>query len=238
MLLAGGRSPSSRRFSSTPRSVTRRSANRLRPTRIRCRPLDLLRMERCLSDVGRQDGSAGAGQGAIERSLPTFATSPGKPVRSGSPPRAVYPAPDGSVCAGLLPLALTRTYTDLGRGHPCFRPGRESPLRHLPHRYAQPLHLPRSHAGGWTADTLSAYFPRDELYRCGLPARPDFFEFYDSQIAWNGDGWTFKFADGSEVMFPEAYSARNYAQGAPTAIPTAQAESLTFGATPAATSKH
>jgi YD repeat-containing protein len=40
-------------------------------------------------------------------------------------------------------------------------------------------------------------------------------EFYGAQIAWNGDGWTLRFRDGRQVMFPEAYHSKNYAQGAP-----------------------
>jgi hypothetical protein len=38
--------------------------------------------------------------------------------------------------------------------------------------------------------------------------------FYKSTIAWNGDGWTLKLADGSEMRFPEAYLSQNMAQGA------------------------
>jgi hypothetical protein len=36
--------------------------------------------------------------------------------------------------------------------------------------------------------------------------------FYTATIAWNGDGWTLREADGSEMRFPEAYAARNLAQ--------------------------
>lgn len=38
--------------------------------------------------------------------------------------------------------------------------------------------------------------------------------FYKATIAWNGDGWTLRLADGSEIRFPEAYNAKNLAQGA------------------------
>jgi YD repeat-containing protein len=40
-------------------------------------------------------------------------------------------------------------------------------------------------------------------------------EFYGAQIAWNGDGWPLTFHDRRRFMFPEAYYAKSYAQGAP-----------------------
>lgn len=40
--------------------------------------------------------------------------------------------------------------------------------------------------------------------------------FYKAVISWNGDGWTVRLSDGSELLFPESYSAKNTAQGAPT----------------------
>jgi YD repeat-containing protein len=43
-------------------------------------------------------------------------------------------------------------------------------------------------------------------------------EFYAAQIAWNGNGWTLNLRDGRKVIFPEAYYAKNYAQGAPIEI--------------------
>jgi Domain of unknown function (DUF6531) len=41
-------------------------------------------------------------------------------------------------------------------------------------------------------------------------------EFYGAQIAWNGNGWTLTLQDRSQVLFPDSYYAKNYAQGAPT----------------------
>ncbi len=41
-------------------------------------------------------------------------------------------------------------------------------------------------------------------------------EFYGAQIAWNGNGWTLTFQDHRQVLFPDSYYAKNYAQGAPT----------------------
>ncbi len=39
--------------------------------------------------------------------------------------------------------------------------------------------------------------------------------FYKATQQWNGNGWTMKLADGSQILFPESYSAKNMAQGAP-----------------------
>jgi YD repeat-containing protein len=43
-------------------------------------------------------------------------------------------------------------------------------------------------------------------------------QFYKSTISWNGNGWTLRLTNGSEMLFPEAYDARNLAQGAATEI--------------------
>jgi len=40
--------------------------------------------------------------------------------------------------------------------------------------------------------------------------------FYKAVTSWNGNGWTTRLADGSRIVFPEAYQATNMAQGAPT----------------------
>jgi YD repeat-containing protein len=39
--------------------------------------------------------------------------------------------------------------------------------------------------------------------------------FYKATTRWDGHGWTTKLADGSEILFPESYNAKNLAQGAP-----------------------
>jgi YD repeat-containing protein len=38
--------------------------------------------------------------------------------------------------------------------------------------------------------------------------------FYKAVTAWNGDGWTIWRTDGTSITFPEAYNAKNTAQGA------------------------
>lgn len=50
--------------------------------------------------------------------------------------------------------------------------------------------------------------------------------FYKATTAWNGDGWTTRFADGSELRFPEAYNSKSMAQGAPTEMRDPQGNRL------------
>jgi YD repeat-containing protein len=50
--------------------------------------------------------------------------------------------------------------------------------------------------------------------------------FYKATQRWNGNGWTTRLADGSEIRFPESYNARNLAQGAPTEMRDAQGDRL------------
>jgi YD repeat-containing protein len=50
--------------------------------------------------------------------------------------------------------------------------------------------------------------------------------FYKATQSWNGNGWTMKLADGSEIRFPESYSAKNAAQGAPTEMRDVQGNIL------------
>lgn len=38
-------------------------------------------------------------------------------------------------------------------------------------------------------------------------------KFYKATQKWNGNGWTTKLSDGSEIHFPESYNAKNMAQG-------------------------
>jgi YD repeat-containing protein len=62
------------------------------------------------------------------------------------------------------------------------------------------------------------YFPRvsegtsyaDAVYQHTETAT----DFYKAVTHWNGNGWTTWRADGSAIVFPEAYNAKNAAQGA------------------------
>jgi YD repeat-containing protein len=51
-------------------------------------------------------------------------------------------------------------------------------------------------------------------------------KFYKATLQWNGNGWTTKLADGSEIIFPESYNAKNMAQGAPIEMRDANGNSL------------
>jgi len=42
--------------------------------------------------------------------------------------------------------------------------------------------------------------------------------FYKATQQWNGNGWTMRLTDGSQILFPESYNATNMAQGAPSEI--------------------
>lgn len=50
--------------------------------------------------------------------------------------------------------------------------------------------------------------------------------FYGATIAWNGDGWTLRLRDGTDMIFPEAYGARDLAQGAAYEIRNAAGDKL------------
>jgi len=50
--------------------------------------------------------------------------------------------------------------------------------------------------------------------------------FYKGMQSWNGNGWTMKLADGSEILFPESYNAKNMAQGAPVEMRDAKGNRL------------
>jgi len=50
--------------------------------------------------------------------------------------------------------------------------------------------------------------------------------FYKATQRWNGNGWTMKLTDGSQILFPESYSAKNLAQGASTEMIDAKGNRL------------
>jgi len=51
-------------------------------------------------------------------------------------------------------------------------------------------------------------------------------KFYRAMTYWNGDGWTTRLADGSLILFPESYSAKKMADGAPYEIDDAAGNKL------------
>lgn len=50
--------------------------------------------------------------------------------------------------------------------------------------------------------------------------------FYKAILNWNGNGWTTTLRDGSKILFPESYNAKNMAQGAPTEMHDPQGNRL------------
>lgn len=121
----------------------------------------------------------------------------------------------------VVPLSLTRTYHSwelqtrafgAGTNHPydICPTGTRNPYTYIDLNLedGQRVHFRRISKGTGYAD---AVFRHEETSS----------EFYGAQIAWNGDGWTLSFRDGRRFIFPEAYTANSFAQGAPTAMETA-----------------
>jgi YD repeat-containing protein len=116
----------------------------------------------------------------------------------------------------VMPLVLTRTYRPWSFYVRAFGVGTNHPYdicstgTRFPYTY-QDLNL---------EDEREIHFPRiskgtsysDAVFRHSETSS----EFFGAQNAWNGNGWTLDFRDGRRVVFPEAYHARSYAQGAPT----------------------
>ncbi len=115
----------------------------------------------------------------------------------------------------VAPLSLTRTYRVWDFHVRAFGAGTNHPYdicptgTRFPYTYmdlnledGRQIHFRRISKGAGYAD---AVFRHEETAS----------EFYGAQIAWNGAGWTLNFRDGRHFRFPEAYLAKNYAQGAP-----------------------
>jgi YD repeat-containing protein len=115
----------------------------------------------------------------------------------------------------VMPVSLTRAYRvwdcctrafGIGMNHPydICPTGTRFPYTYMDLNLedGRQIHFRRISKGTGYAD---AVFRHDETSS----------EFYGAQIAWNGDGWTLDFRDGRRFRFPEAYYAKNYAQGAP-----------------------
>lgn len=117
-----------------------------------------------------------------------------------------------------MPLSLTRTYIAWDYHTRAFGVGANHPYdicptgTRFPYTYmdlnledSYQVHMPRISKGTGYADAVFRHSDTSS-------------EFYGAQIAWNGDGWTMTFLDGRKIYFPEAYLAKNYAQGAATAM--------------------
>ncbi len=122
----------------------------------------------------------------------------------------------------VMPLSLTRTYAVWDTHSRAFGVGGNHPYdicptgTRFPYTY-QDLNL---------EDSFSVHFPRvskgtgfaDAVFRHGETSS----EFFGAQDAWNGNGWTLTFRDGRKFYFPEAYYAKNFAQGAATEMVDAE----------------
>jgi len=116
----------------------------------------------------------------------------------------------------VMPLSLTRTYIawdshsrafGVGGNHPydVCPTGTRNPYTYMEFKLEGDrwLDLRRISKGTGFAD---AVFRHEETAS----------EFYGAQTGWNGNGWTMTFRDGRKFYFPEAYYAKNLAQGAAT----------------------
>lgn len=116
----------------------------------------------------------------------------------------------------VVPLTLTRTYHAWDRDIRAFGVGTNHSYdicptgTRFPYTYmnlnledGNVVYLPRISKGSGYADAVFRHSRSSS-------------EFYGAQIAWNGNGWTMTFRDGRKIYFPEAYNAKNFAQGAPT----------------------
>lgn len=118
----------------------------------------------------------------------------------------------------VMPLSLTRTYRVWDKNSRAFGAGSNHPYDICP----TGTRFPYTYMDLNLEDGRQVYFERiskgtgyaDAVFRHDRTSS----DFYAAQIAWNGDGWTLKLQDGRQVIFPEAYNAKNYAQGGPVEI--------------------
>ncbi len=116
----------------------------------------------------------------------------------------------------VMPLVLTRTYRPWDFHVRAFGVGTNLPYdicptgTRFPYTYQdlnledfRQIHFPRISKGTGYADAVFRHSDTSS-------------EFFGAQDAWNGNGWTLDFADGRRFLFPEAYNAKSFAQGAPT----------------------
>jgi YD repeat-containing protein len=115
----------------------------------------------------------------------------------------------------VIPISLTRTYRDWDLSSRAFGTGGNHSYdicptgTRFPYTYMdlnleddRQIHFRRISKGTGYAD---AVFGHDQTAS----------EFYGAEIAWNGNGWPLALGDGRQFLFPEAYHAQSYAQGAP-----------------------
>ena len=122
----------------------------------------------------------------------------------------------------VMSLALTRTYIAWDPHSRAFGVGGNHPYDICP----TGTRFPYTYQSLNLEDGYEVYMPRiskgtgyeNAVFRHSETSS----EFYGAQDAWNGNGWTFTLRDGLRIFFPEAYLAKNFAQGAATAMVDAQ----------------
>jgi hypothetical protein len=116
----------------------------------------------------------------------------------------------------VMPLVLTRTYRPRSAYARAIGVGANHPYDICPTGTRRPY----TYQDLNLEDERQIHFARiskgtsydDAVFRHGDTSS----EFFGAQDAWNGDGRTLSFPDGRRFLFPEAYNAKNYAQGAAT----------------------
>jgi YD repeat-containing protein len=115
----------------------------------------------------------------------------------------------------VMRLSLTRTYRVWDGYSRAFGVGGNHPYDICP----TGTRFPYTYMNLNLEDGRQIYLPRiskgtgyeDAVFRNGNAES----EFYDTRVGWSGNGWTMNFPDGRQFFFPEAYQAKNRAQGAP-----------------------
>jgi YD repeat-containing protein len=112
-----------------------------------------------------------------------------------------------------IPLALTRSHRNWDRISRAFGIGGNHPYDILPVGTRRPY----TYLDLILADGTAIHFPRvsegtgyaDAVYEHSANTA-----FLGSAISWNGNGWTLRFADGGQFLFPENYAGVRPNQGA------------------------
>jgi YD repeat-containing protein len=118
----------------------------------------------------------------------------------------------------VAPLALTRTYRPWSLYARAFGVGANHPYdicptgTRFPYTY-QDLNLEDERQIHFERISQGTSFS-DAIFRHSETSS----EFFGARNSWNGNGWTLDLADGGRFLFPEAYNAQSYAQGAATDI--------------------
>lgn len=129
--------------------------------------------------------------------------------------------------AGAMPILLTRTYDSFDAMARSFGIGTSQPYDVFP----VGSRFPYTYLDLNLEDGESVHFDRisrgtgytDAIYEHRATSSK---EFFGARIRWNVDWWDLSLPDGSTLVFPEAYTARTYSQGAVTEIRRASGQRI------------